>query len=172
MSELFFNCPGCGQEIEAPDDMAGVPINCPTCDQILRVPGEARAMVEFVFPCPSCGQTIDAPTDAAGLSLKCPQCGTALTIPEPPPLEPEPMPDDASFSSDMVVDEEDQKGSTARIDLPEGDSAPPPPMRTIMIKRSHGIQSGQVSRISKPPPGGDSTEGKAKTRGLFGWMKR
>jgi DNA-directed RNA polymerase subunit RPC12/RpoP len=172
MSELFFNCPSCSQEIEAPDDMAGVAINCPSCAIILRVPGEPRATAEFLFTCPSCGQSIDAPVDAAGLKLKCPGCEADLTIPDPPPPDPEPVEDDATFTSDMVVGEEEQKGSTARIDLPEGDSVPPPQMRTILIKRNGGVQRGQVSRVPKPPPGGDSEDGKSKTRGIFGWLKR
>ncbi len=171
MSDLFFKCPGCATQIEAPDDLAGAAVNCPECDRILRVPGEARTREEFVFACPSCGQSIDVPVDAAGLHLPCPGCGVKIDVPEPP-APPEPVAAVPQFSADAEVAEEEKKGSTARIDLPAGDSAPPPQMRTVLIKRSHGVQKGEIPLVPVSPAGDGEPPPRARKGGLFGWMRR
>ena len=38
MNDIQFNCPGCSQHLEAPNDMAGQQINCPICTCKLVVP--------------------------------------------------------------------------------------------------------------------------------------
>lgn len=182
MSELFFRCPHCGQEIESPDDMAGTMINCPSCDGLLRVPGELHpgAEADMIFQCPVCRHGIDTPVGAAGLHLTCPKCGMKIPVPspkpkpvapaepavasdpaptepvdseEPPPPPPVPAAEapqaKAPFNGAAVgpkgLDHE-KKGATARIDLPEGDSAPRPQMRVVTIKRAGGTQAGHVPR--------------------------
>ncbi len=170
MSDLFFKCPGCAQDIEAPDDLAGTMINCPGCDQLLRVPGEPRIRGEFIFLCPACGQSIDVPADASGVHLPCPGCGATINVPEPPP-PPVPGPDPSPFSSDPGAVEAEKKGATSKIDLPLGDSVPPPQMRTVLIKRSRGVQKGEIPRVPASPEDSDVSASPRKG-GLFGWMKR
>lgn len=36
--DINFDCPKCGQNLEAPRDMAGLFVECPTCAAIIRVP--------------------------------------------------------------------------------------------------------------------------------------
>lgn len=173
MSELFFKCPHCGQEIEAPDDLAGTMINCPACDRMLRVPGEVApgADAEMIFDCPTCGHGIDTPVGAAGLHLDCPKCGAKIQIPapKPAPAAPPPTPFNGSPMADEGLEHE-KKGATSRIDLPEGDSAPRPQTRMITIKRAGGMQTGEVPRkiASAAPPSAD----KSKKSGLFGLFGR
>lgn len=40
---ISFRCPRCGQEIEAPGDMAGVEAECPTCGNIVKVPAVSES---------------------------------------------------------------------------------------------------------------------------------
>jgi len=38
MQDLNFDCPGCGQNLDAPVKMAGMKIHCPGCGQVLQLP--------------------------------------------------------------------------------------------------------------------------------------
>ena len=38
MSDLTFNCPHCGQELEAPEDLLGQSIECPSCNGSIQLP--------------------------------------------------------------------------------------------------------------------------------------
>lgn len=38
MKEVNFNCPYCGQNLEAADGILGTAINCPTCKKLITVP--------------------------------------------------------------------------------------------------------------------------------------
>lgn len=38
MPDLNFDCPQCGQNLDAPDDMAGLFVECPSCSKIIKVP--------------------------------------------------------------------------------------------------------------------------------------
>lgn len=38
MAEINFDCPHCGQNLDAPDDMAGMVIVCPACEKNIKVP--------------------------------------------------------------------------------------------------------------------------------------
>ncbi|MBU0678308.1 MAG: hypothetical protein KJ626_09315 [Verrucomicrobia bacterium] len=38
MADINFDCPGCGQNLDAPDDMAGVEIECPVCGRGVTIP--------------------------------------------------------------------------------------------------------------------------------------
>ena len=40
MSDINFDCPQCGQNLEAPDTMAGLFIECPACSKVIKVPRE------------------------------------------------------------------------------------------------------------------------------------
>ena len=38
MADINFDCPLCSQNLDAPDDMAGLFIECPACMKIIKVP--------------------------------------------------------------------------------------------------------------------------------------
>lgn len=38
MADLNFNCPQCGQNLDAPEDMVGLFIECPACAKIIKIP--------------------------------------------------------------------------------------------------------------------------------------
>lgn len=38
MQDFNFNCPQCGQNLDAPGDMAGLFIECPACRKVIQVP--------------------------------------------------------------------------------------------------------------------------------------
>ena len=38
MSDINFDCPKCGQNLDAPPDLAGLFIECPACATIIKVP--------------------------------------------------------------------------------------------------------------------------------------
>ncbi len=38
MSDINFDCPKCGQNLDAPPDLAGLFIECPSCNAIIKVP--------------------------------------------------------------------------------------------------------------------------------------
>ena len=39
MSDINFNCPHCGQNLNGPEDMAGETIDCPVCQKSFQIPG-------------------------------------------------------------------------------------------------------------------------------------
>jgi len=38
MADINFDCPHCGQNLDAPDDMAGWMIECPACGGKIKIP--------------------------------------------------------------------------------------------------------------------------------------
>ena len=38
MRDINFDCPQCGQNLDAPEDMIGLFIECPACAKVIRVP--------------------------------------------------------------------------------------------------------------------------------------
>lgn len=84
MAEISFNCPGCKQPIEAPEEMAGQVAACPTCDAQMTIPAAAKPQTLVIDesgvvdadtgpgPAPSSG-----PDSGAG-GQKCPECGTVM----------------------------------------------------------------------------------------------
>ena len=48
--DVTFNCPHCGQEIEAPGDMAGTDAECPMCGTMLHIPMPAGAAASEARP--------------------------------------------------------------------------------------------------------------------------
>jgi len=93
---ISFRCASCGQEIEAPNDMAGTQAECPTCGNAIEVPYISE-------PGTIWGRTVAAPA-AATAPAPATDSGSA----QPPPAEPmfvEPSPA--------------MKSRTIRIELPD-----------------------------------------------------
>ncbi len=40
MPDINFDCPDCGQNLDAPQDMAGWEIECPACSNRIRIPDQ------------------------------------------------------------------------------------------------------------------------------------
>lgn len=38
MADINFDCPFCGQNLDAPEDMAGWAIDCPACGRKIKIP--------------------------------------------------------------------------------------------------------------------------------------
>ena len=43
MADINFDCPHCGQNLDAPPDMAGESLECPACEEAITVPAPPRA---------------------------------------------------------------------------------------------------------------------------------
>ena len=87
MPGILIACPGCGQELEAPKELAGQLVECPACQQTMTVPEEVVSVdqvkpedVHFSMPgletaggadkpCPGCG------VDMAADAVLCVNCG-------------------------------------------------------------------------------------------------
>lgn len=90
MSEIVFACPGCGQTLQAPPELAGETTECPSCAQALIVPaldnqtpepeqtepdtGDSAAVSEPPPACPDCGATL------APEAVLCVECGYHLKL--------------------------------------------------------------------------------------------
>ncbi len=87
MAELTFKCPGCGETLEAPEEMAGQEVACPACNQPLTIPSVtndaesektvSREAVESEVSgtkCPSCGNILEKE------SVLCVKCGYHLKL--------------------------------------------------------------------------------------------
>jgi len=85
MSDLVFNCPNCGQSLEAPEELLGSVIECPCCKDSIQIPaaedGQAESELaenhtpansKAVRACPYCGEEI------AVVAKKCKHCGEWL----------------------------------------------------------------------------------------------
>jgi len=94
MADIEFECPECGQVLEAPEEMAGESLACPSCEAPITIPSPPASEPEEAptFPnlpdfqgnepytetaenvCPDCGATLQ---DGAVL---CVQCGFHLKL--------------------------------------------------------------------------------------------
>lgn len=95
-------------------------------------------MIYLNFDCPSCGQNLEAPENMAGSMIQCPACSHTLVVPRPPPgavaaTEAEEAPPEPDIQEQKQ--EEFQKSSTVRMDIPEEYRKPPPSQRVVKIKR-------------------------------------
>ncbi len=95
------------------------------------------------FDCPECGQNLDAPSEYRGREVPCPSCGATIRVPDPDheqhdvhetePAQEESAGKDETGLQDLPEDE--LKGSTVQIDLPEDLGLPKPKSRVFKIKR-------------------------------------
>lgn len=47
MSDINFDCPKCGQNLDAPPDLAGLFVECPSCATVIKVPGASGQASAF-----------------------------------------------------------------------------------------------------------------------------
>ncbi|MFH0908499.1 MAG: hypothetical protein V1929_07040 [bacterium] len=49
-TDINFDCPLCGQNLDAPDDMIGLFIECPGCEKIIKVPSPSAQQKASALP--------------------------------------------------------------------------------------------------------------------------
>lgn len=78
MAEIEFNCPECGQVLEAPDEMAGESLACPSCDAPITIPDSPAPESDAapIFPNLPNLEGNEPYTETA--ENVCPDCGAAL----------------------------------------------------------------------------------------------
>ncbi len=95
-------------------------------------------MIYLNFDCPSCGQNLEAPENMAGQEIQCPACSHVLVIPHPPPGA-EATPDNEVATPEPGIHEQEQeefqKSSTVRMEIPDEYRKPAPSQRIVKIKR-------------------------------------
>ena len=84
MSDINFDCPKCGQNLDAPLDLAGLFIECPACNAIIKVPPNQATASAGPAPDPRRNELKAPPTDA--------EKGTTTRITLPPELQTPPPP--------------------------------------------------------------------------------
>ncbi|MBN1268688.1 MAG: HU family DNA-binding protein [Kiritimatiellae bacterium] len=91
------------------------------------------------FKCTSCRQEIEASTDMAGMATQCPGCGAPIKVPSAAALSEfariEEVKEPAPAAPQGGGEEDYQKGSTIRIEVPDSYKMPGPVKRTVIIKR-------------------------------------
>ena len=113
MADINFNCTYCGQNLDAPEDMAGSTIACPACDHDLRIPMPAQP----AYPVQR---------------RPIPPAAVRPTGPRPPgSIQPSNPTDSGPIPTKIPED----KGSTTRIDVPTEFRMPPRKQRVVFIKR-------------------------------------
>ena len=75
MPDMTFNCPECGQELEAPDELAGEVVECPTCSAQIQIPGADETEADEAVEKPSPASILPAMDEP---SNSCPECGTEM----------------------------------------------------------------------------------------------
>jgi DNA-directed RNA polymerase subunit RPC12/RpoP len=114
MADINFNCSSCGQNLDAPEDMAGTEISCPACGNTIRVPERPSA----AYPV----QRRPIPPAMVGPTGPRPPGGARISKPEESGPIPTVLPEDT--------------GSTTRIDMPTEFRMPPRKQRIVFIKRT------------------------------------
>jgi DNA-directed RNA polymerase subunit RPC12/RpoP len=95
MGDLTFNCPYCGQKIEAPEEMAGLKADCPSCQCELQIPvldqpgsslpppSSAPLSAPLGFsPAVGLGSVPQPNSSPHFVAAKCPSCGGDLRVPD------------------------------------------------------------------------------------------
>ncbi|MBN2020604.1 MAG: hypothetical protein JW749_10325 [Sedimentisphaerales bacterium] len=106
---ISFDCPHCGQKVNAKDIYAGREIHCPKCRQMIRIPSPApgkaasparapsNAQSNIIkIRCPGCNQKIGVSKNYAGKTVKCAKCGTLMQVPTPKGSNAAPQPKTSS----------------------------------------------------------------------------
>lgn len=88
MSDINFDCPHCGQNLDAPDDMAGEAIECPACGKEFTMPG---GIIEIPKPAAAAmPSNIPPSSPAIGSSVSDVDKGKTVRIELPPEFLDEP----------------------------------------------------------------------------------
>ena len=86
MAEFTFNCPQCGQSVEADESFCGQTVECPRCGNGIVVPSIKSSSVSEAktqpLYCPNCGNACEVDGELAiGQHLICPYCSEKFAYP-------------------------------------------------------------------------------------------
>ncbi len=73
MPEITFDCPSCGQSLEAPAEYAGEEVACPNCQTTLTVPGPITIIIPETE---AAAEAEPGATDAS--TAVCAECGAPM----------------------------------------------------------------------------------------------
>lgn len=57
--DINFNCPECGQNLDAPSDMVGCIIDCPICSKEIRIPSPSEGGHMHSEPLPAAQEPVE-----------------------------------------------------------------------------------------------------------------
>jgi len=77
MPDFKFDCPHCGQSLEAPEELLGDQINCPTCNGAIQLP-RLQPTPPAAPPTSAKKQMATPPPKTPGDTRPCPHCGEAI----------------------------------------------------------------------------------------------
>jgi len=87
MSDINFDCPKCGQNLDAPPDLAGLFIECPSCNAIIKVPASAGAVTPEAAAAAARRNELrpapPKPVEEKGSTMRI-ELPTEFTLPPPP----------------------------------------------------------------------------------------
>lgn len=110
MADINFDCPYCGQNLDAPEEMAETIITCPACSKDIKIPSAVKSAFRIA-------------------DVEKPEGVHAPSVPQAP----------TSTAARLKPDEdsgEAAKSATVRIDIPKDYVVPDPQRRIITIKRN------------------------------------
>lgn len=86
MTDFKFNCPQCGQTVEADESFCGQTVECPHCGKGIVVPSIKSSSVSEAktqpLYCPNCGNACEVDGELAiGQHLICPYCSEMFAYP-------------------------------------------------------------------------------------------
>ncbi|MBN8460910.1 MAG: hypothetical protein J0M04_24025 [Verrucomicrobia bacterium] len=104
MPDLNFDCPQCGQNIDADTSLRGMSVDCPGCGATLVIPeADSTAEDDEIFPapetqvtCASCGSVFDVTGRIAAEAFECPVCQAPVRLTGDAEAQPQP-----EFSAQM-----------------------------------------------------------------------
>lgn len=107
MADINFNCEACGQNLDAPEEMAGERIDCPACGRSIVIPKPTREAYRI----------------------------SDLQQADGSRISPQQLKKEADLKPDAKA-RDAEKSSTVRIEIPDGYTVPQPPRRVVTIKRA------------------------------------
>jgi hypothetical protein len=87
MSDINFDCPKCGQNLDAPSDLAGLFIECPACTTIIKVPATPSAAAAAAAAAPRGNEFAPpppVPSEDKGSTMRI-DLPAEVQLPPPPP---------------------------------------------------------------------------------------
>ena len=98
MPDLNFDCPQCGQNIDADTSLRGMSVDCPGCGATLVIPeadspageDEVSPAPETQVACASCGSVFDVTGRISAEAFECPVCQAPVRLTDAAETQPQP----------------------------------------------------------------------------------
>lgn len=93
MTDMNFDCPECGHNLEVDENGAGMTVPCPECSKPIQIPIHNANKQNFhSFFCPQCRHPLEASKEYYGQLIDCPSCGQPVEVPFPNTIQNTPAP--------------------------------------------------------------------------------